>query len=116
MKILVVDDNLETRDSLARMLRISGHDVRAAETCEMAKEAWQDCDAIISDYDLGRGQNGAELLTWVRATHPQTHTAMLSGLTRDDCPSADKQILKGLGGAQELLDWLREIGGPEHSL
>jgi signal transduction histidine kinase/ActR/RegA family two-component response regulator len=70
LEILLVDDHVDTLESLARFLRLRGHRVRTAAdlsaALEFAREA--DFDVLISDIELPDG-SGFELMQALRLTH-----------------------------------------------
>ena len=80
LRILLVDDNDDTRLSLTELLNRRGHDVRAAEGVEAALRAAADSeiDLLISDIELTDG-NGLQLLQALRRQRPVLAIA-LSGI------------------------------------
>ena len=64
-RILVVDDDLNMRETLAMMLEMAGFNAAKAEDCLAARELMQsgDFDLVISDIKMPR-MNGIELFTW----------------------------------------------------
>ena len=84
LRILLVDDNDDTRSSLAELLARRGHEVRAAEGVEAALRAAADSefDLLISDIELVDG-TGLQLVQALRSTHPLPAIA-LSGFGSSD--------------------------------
>ena len=84
LRILLVDDNDDTRSSLAELLGRRGHDVRAAEGVEAAIRAAADSeiDLLISDIELVDG-TGLQLIQALRAAHTVPAIA-LSGFGSSD--------------------------------
>ncbi|OFZ80209.1 MAG: hypothetical protein A2583_11410 [Bdellovibrionales bacterium RIFOXYD1_FULL_53_11] len=64
-RILVVDDDLNMRETLAMMLEMAGFNAAKAEDGLAARELMQsgDFDLVISDIKMPR-MNGIELFTW----------------------------------------------------
>lgn len=80
-RILVVDDNVDAADSLAMLLRMSGHDVRTAYTGPAALEAGVAYLPHVVLLDIGLpGLNGYEVARRLRAT-PQLRGVRLVALT-----------------------------------
>jgi two-component system nitrogen regulation response regulator NtrX len=79
MRILVVDDESEIRESLQEILEEDGHEPVAAATIAQARErAARGIDLAIVDIMLG-AQSGMELLKWLRAEMPLVPVIMISG-------------------------------------
>ena len=79
--VLVVDDNLDTAQSLADLLEMSGHEVRMAHDGPTAVEtalAWQP-DVVLLDLGLP-GLNGLEVATRIRR-QPMRKNIVLVALT-----------------------------------
>lgn len=67
--ILLVDDEPGVRTATALFLRVTGHEVTTASSPDEALESLRTPptpDIIISDYQLGAAQNGAELVEAIR--------------------------------------------------
>lgn len=81
LRILVVDDNQDSADSLAVWLRLKGHDVRTAydgpQALDLALE--QPPDLVLLDIGMPR-MSGYEVARRLRA-HPDTRRAMLVAMT-----------------------------------
>ena len=84
LRILLVDDNDDTRSSLAELLARRGHDVRVAEGVEAAIRAAADSeiDLLISDIEMVNG-TGLQLIQALRSAHPVPAIA-LSGFGSSD--------------------------------
>jgi len=66
-KILVVEDNDDMRDAVARTFRENGNEVLAAESAEKAKEILFDEDIDIGILDINLpGESGLELTQYIR--------------------------------------------------
>jgi CheY-like chemotaxis protein len=79
-RVLVVDDEADVLDALARAIRIAGYSVAKAQT---AKEALALCsdhafDLLVADFIMP-GMSGLELLNRVRALHPTIRSIVVSG-------------------------------------
>ncbi|HWE38611.1 MAG TPA: histidine kinase N-terminal 7TM domain-containing protein [Isosphaeraceae bacterium] len=83
-RVLLAEDNEDTRTFLALILRQQGYQVRAAASLAQALEAAaaEEFDLVVSDIELGDG-SGLELLGTIRATRPTPGVA-LSGFGSED--------------------------------
>lgn len=80
-RILVVDDNQDAAKSLAMLLRLEGHDVRAAYDGEAALAAMQDFSPDMAFLDIGMpGMDGHELCRRIRQ-QPTLSKMLLVALT-----------------------------------
>jgi two-component system, sensor histidine kinase len=77
-KILVIEDNNDSRDILSKLLRLSGYDVFSAADGEAGLSAAADYrpDLIITDIHLPK-VNGIEFIKKIRENEPLAHTAIL---------------------------------------
>lgn len=86
MKILVVEDNVPVRETIADVLRLMHHDVHYASSAEEALEFLETLDApidlLISDISLP-GLSGCELYEQVKELYPSCPALLTSGLPRD---------------------------------
>jgi DNA-binding NtrC family response regulator len=78
--ILVVDDDVNVREGLQRVLEREGYTVHCAENADQALVLLrqQPVQLVISDYGMS-GMNGVEFLKLVRARHPHVCRIMLTG-------------------------------------
>jgi CheY-like chemotaxis protein len=78
--ILVVDDNRDAADSLATLLEIEGHQVKAVYTAEAALEEARllEPDLVLLDIGLPR-ISGYEVVQRIKASHPSISVVALSG-------------------------------------
>ncbi len=99
LRILLVDDNADTRIYLAMILARRGHDVQSAESVAAARRAAADADLdlIISDIELPDG-TGLQLIQELRATRPVVGIA-LSGFGSTD----DMELSRLAGFAAHLM-------------
>jgi len=77
-KILVIEDNADSRDILSKLLRMSGYDVQSASDGESGYSAAKKLvpDLIITDINMP-GIDGIELLKRVRGERALANTAIL---------------------------------------
>ncbi len=61
MKVLVLDNDRSMRELVALALRLQGLDPVAAGTVEEAEAALGEVSAVLMDFHLGGGHNGAEV-------------------------------------------------------
>ncbi len=83
--ILVVDDELEVRESLKRLITQFGHEVRTAASAEEA-DHWISAhtfDVVLLDIELPR-MKGVEFLSWILQKDPEMAVIMLTGLDDPD--------------------------------
>jgi PAS domain S-box-containing protein len=99
MRILLVDDNEDTRRSLAELLGRRGHSVRSAEGVESALRAASEAefDLLISDIEMVDG-TGFQLVQALRSTQPMSAIA-LSGFGSSD----DLELSRSSGFALHLM-------------
>jgi PAS domain S-box-containing protein len=100
LRILLVDDNADTRTYLAMILTRRGHDVRTAEDVESARRviAGEDIDLLISDIELPDG-TGLQLIQELRVTARPAPAIALSGFGSSD----DVEISRSAGFAFHLM-------------
>jgi CheY-like chemotaxis protein len=81
LRVLVVDDNVDTAQTLAMLLKTSGHDVRTAHTGPNALEATLDYQPNVVLLDIGLpGLNGYEVAKRIRQ-QPVLHNIVLVAMT-----------------------------------
>jgi signal transduction histidine kinase len=81
LRVLVVDDNIDAADSLAALLKISGHIVRTANDGRQAFQLAEDIRPGVAFLDIGLpGMNGYELAKALHNT-PGMEKIMLIALT-----------------------------------
>jgi len=86
LRILLVEDHSDTRETLARMLRRRGHEVHLATTVATAKQVGAelaDLEVLISDFGLPDG-DGLDVLQAIRPSHPAVNAIILSGFGMED--------------------------------
>jgi CheY-like chemotaxis protein len=101
-RVLVVDDNIDAAESLARLLRLHGHEVRLAFNGVSALEVARvfRCEAVVLDIGLP-GMDGYEVARRLRAD-PETRDALLiaaSGYGQEE----DRQMSQEAGFTHHLV-------------
>jgi two-component system response regulator FlrC len=79
-KLLLVEDDSDLRAILTEILTEQGFSVSAASNFETAKRwitqhTW---DIVLSDVNLGEGQEGLRLMKQVKSQHPETYVIMMT--------------------------------------
>ena len=98
-RVLVVDDTVEVRKSLEKLVRSLGYESRSAASAEEADQ-WlsvERFDAMLLDIDLPR-MKGVEFLSWALERDGEMAVIMLTGL---DDPALAIECLEG--GARTYL-------------
>lgn len=109
VQILVVDDEAEIREMLARHFRFLGYSVETAANGREAIARLEETrtDIVISDIMMPQ-MNGVELLAHIREEYPMTHAIMITGyVTLDNAMNcmrlgADTMIFKPLEDMSQL--------------
>jgi PAS domain S-box-containing protein len=102
LRILLVDDNRDSADSLACLLRLGGHEVRVAYDAVEALAAARSFDLEVGVLDIGLpGMSGLELAVELRASAPRRRTQLiaLSGYGQD----ADRERSREAGFDAHLV-------------
>jgi PAS domain S-box-containing protein len=90
-KILVVDDNVDSAESLALMLELEGHQLRIAHDGETALNIARAFQPHVVLLDIGLpGLNGYQVAEQLRAA-PQTHDAKLVAVTGYGQPEDERR-------------------------
>lgn len=86
MKILIVDDNENTREMVRQILQRTGHEVVGeAEDGEGALKAFKDLRPEIVLLDIIMpGKSGLEVLREIRAIDPAAKVVMLTAVDQDE--------------------------------
>lgn len=86
MRILVVEDNIPVRETIADVLQLMNHEVHYASSAEEALKLLASLDApldmLISDISLP-GQSGCDLYEQVKVYYPGCRALLTSGLPRE---------------------------------
>lgn len=81
MKILLVEDDLDTRDILSELLEMQGHSIVTASEAQQALaiiSAQPNTDMLMTDVSLP-GMSGIELARAVKKSHPDIAIMICSG-------------------------------------
>ena len=116
LRILVVEDNPDLRETLSLLLEAEGRHVEAVASAEDALRAFtaQAFDVVFTDVKLP-GMSGLELATRLRATEPPPWIVISSGASVPELSAEDARRTRFLGKpfAMETLDaLLAEFEGP----
>jgi two-component system phosphate regulon response regulator PhoB len=123
--ILVVDDELDVLEALARALRLAGHSVTRANQADEALRLCEDhsFDLVVLDYIMP-SMSGIELLNKIRGYQPTIRSVIVSGkidsqLSEEEVASelrdrieADSYLHKPLDNAK-LLDTIKILLGKD---
>jgi len=79
MRILLVDDEPNTRDVYGRLLELAGHEVVTAESAQSAARAIESgpFDAAVIDLVLG-GPDGLTVLEHLKRRHPEVRAVVVT--------------------------------------
>jgi CheY-like chemotaxis protein len=103
--ILVIDDERAVRESLAKILRREGHEVRMAASGEEGLRMWREQGAAVVILDIHMpGFDGIEMLVQLRALEPLLPVIVISG--------GDQTHTLGLLGDAKLLGAVRALAKP----
>ncbi len=90
-RVLVVDDEAGIRLLLDRALTRAGFEVRAVGSLEEALSELYDADGIVTDYHLGQGVTGNDVVLAAQARLGRTAPpAILVTATPDDVPGEER--------------------------
>lgn len=80
-RVLVVDDDMPTRDILAHILSDAGYEVRSVGSAHQARRVLQReaIDLLLSDVSMP-DETGLDLIRYALREHPQTATLLISAL------------------------------------
>ncbi|MDA8350141.1 MAG: ATP-binding protein [Pseudomonadota bacterium] len=114
--ILLVEDDSAVRDATGLLLRVEGYTVRPAGSLGEALECIDDgtrIDLVITDYHLGAGETGTEVISQMRARLGETLPAVLiTGDTSSAVRALESARLRLASKpirADELLELLRAL-------
>lgn len=78
-RVLVVDDNVDTANGMARLLRFSGHDVRVAHNGDEALEVAREHRPEVTLLDIGLpGMDGYEVAEHLRAEEGSKDSVLIA--------------------------------------
>ena len=91
--VLVVEDDLEVRETLEGMLRIEGHRVHGVADATQALEclASESFDLMITDHQMP-GMTGAELARHLALERPELPVVLLTGCETSASPGNDRNV------------------------
>lgn len=110
--ILIVDDESEPREVMAKVLSLEGHRVSCVDNgvaaVELYTEQWRNIDVVILDM-LMPGLNGLDTFTKMKMVNPDIQTIVVSGFCDPTILSEIKQagvktVLQKPVRVQEVLD------------
>ncbi len=116
LRILVVEDNPDLRETLSLLLEADGRHVEAVPSAEDALRAYtaQAFNVVFTDVKLP-GMSGLDLAAQLRATEPPPWLVISSGAAVPELSEEDARRTRFLGKpfAMETLDaLLAEFEGP----
>lgn len=83
MRVLVVDDAVDSTESTAMLLRQLGYEVDTAHNMDGAIRAAQKFNPRVAVLDIGmRGGDGLQLARYLRVFYPQCRLIAFTGLAR----------------------------------
>ncbi|MCP4871799.1 MAG: sigma-54-dependent Fis family transcriptional regulator [Proteobacteria bacterium] len=99
-RILVVDDQVETLELLARLFRAQGYEVDAVADGDLAQTAIEetDYDVVFTDLRLGFPYDGLELLEMVKKARPRTQVVIMTAFS-----SVESSVLAMKAGAYDYI-------------
>jgi CheY-like chemotaxis protein len=118
--VLVIEDDAAVRDALELLLSLDGYPTRVADSAAAAEEIFAlhgtEIDLVISDFHLGNGRNGLEVLEKLRAEAGRDLPAViLSGDTSPVLASIQSVsrvvLLRKPVNARQLIVKLEELFG-----
>jgi CheY-like chemotaxis protein len=80
LRLLLIDDSVSFRQTLARLLRVAGHTVVEAETgaAGLALLRQQPLDLVVTDLDMP-GLTGWDVARLAKTTHPHLPVVLVTG-------------------------------------
>jgi PAS domain S-box-containing protein len=91
LRIALVEDNAQVANALAYSLTAIGHSVVVSPSRkELAAALTEKPDIVVSDYRLGAGENGCDVIAAMRATYGQDLPAMI--ITGDTDPALMREL------------------------
>lgn len=108
--VLIVDDDKESADSLARLILARGYQAAVSTSVDEALEKSSHQPTVITDLDMPAG-GGQRLIRELKKRYPEMHIGVLSG-TDDELKSYEalglgaEIIFRKPAQIEELLSWL----------
>ena len=80
--MLIIDDNVALAENIAEILQMDGHTTQIATSAEVGAvfAGENEPDVVVTDYRLP-GQNGADLIKQLRASHLTVRAIVMSAYT-----------------------------------
>ncbi len=116
-RTLLVEDEVDVREQLTRLLESMGHEVTAAATARDARDRLVTpgarFDLVISDVMMP-GESGPEFAAWLRRTHRAVRILLISGhtgtaLDRVSRETGDLPLLRKPFGSAELAERIESL-------
>jgi two-component system CheB/CheR fusion protein len=115
--VLLVEDDIAVRNATKLLLRSEGYVVETAESLADALQRAQEMaqlDLLLTDYHLGQGESGLEVLSAVRERLGKRVKAVLitgdtSAAVRELRADTQLRVASKPIQAEELLEMLREL-------
>ena len=117
LRILLVEDDVGVRNAMRTLFKIEGYQVATAATADEAiglLEALEDFDLVVTDYHLGGGHTGTEVIEAARRALGESLRAILvtgdtSSAVREIAANANLRITSKPINSSELLGLVREL-------
>lgn len=101
--VCIVDDEPDMTDMMSHLLRTKGYEVFTAGSVAEAVSVFRDnpgrITTLITDFNLGRGQNASDLLAALGSDKPG-NVVLLSGQdfrnAKEEVPGVDHHLMKPL--------------------
>jgi signal transduction histidine kinase len=115
-RVVLVDDDVEVREPMARVLRDSGFEVIEAASAYDGLEAITRCppDVLVTDIVMPGGMNGVDLAELTQRQFPSVALLLMSGYAEaviDDGTPVPHRLLSKPFSSEELLDALDTLLG-----
>jgi len=115
--VLLVEDDAAVRNATKLLLKSEGYAVESAESLAEAvqrAQAMPQMDLVLTDYHLGRGESGLDVVAALRARLGRPLKAVLitgdtSAAVRELRADAQLRVASKPIRAEELLEMLREL-------
>lgn len=111
-RILIVDDDGSIRKMLRAFFEMEGFAVMDCENGEEAIPYCNEADALLTDFNLGRGINGAQLTIVACHNRPNFPAVIMTGSDLSALPEenmASKIVRKPILTLLDLANWFRAV-------
>lgn len=94
MRVLVVEDDADLRNSLRKSLEMEGCESEGAESAEEAIRLVSDrpFHLVVTDYNLGAGSNGLFLLSFLKKNGCRMPTILMSGYREERLEDVAREL------------------------